>query len=376
MKLRYFAVAAALLATVFSANAQDEKLGNDVWIGINGGILSTTTNHLNAPQPYFGIEVGKWFTPVWGARFGVGGPFQLVDEYSSSYKLPGGQLWKPERQLFGELNIDGIVNLSQAISKNSLPLVDFYLFLGPTMNLASKCTEFTGGIAVDKDGKIYDVVESVSGLKARFGATAGVGLGFNLSKCCNLGVEWRTAVAPSVFGDASAYRKAENTNRLSLRFAYTFGGRLGKEGFAKKHGRVERVEVEKVVEKVVEKEVAKEVIKEVVKKISNPVANYVFFKIGNATLTNSDKVRLDVVAKAIKAGESDVIYTISGFADKGTGSVKYNQALSEKRAKAVYDYLVNAGVNAAQLKTEANGGVDNMFFDDASLSRVTIIGSK
>lgn len=370
MKLRYFAVCAALLATVLSANAQEKKLGNDVWIGVNGGVISTTTTRLNTPQPYVGIEVGKWFTPAWGARLGVAGLSQFYDEQLGSWSVQGQTLWS-KKQNFGELNIDGIFNISQAISKKDLALVDFYLFLGPTMTLATRCTQFTGEV----DNGTF-VVKDANDLVARFGATAGLGLGFNLGRSCNLGLEWRTAVAPSVFGDASAYRKAENTNRLSLRFAYTFGGRLGKEGFAKKYGRVERVEVEKVVEKVVEKEVAKEVIKEVVKKISNPVANYVFFKIGNATLTNSDKVRLDVVAKAIKAGESDVIYTISGFADKGTGSVKYNQTLSEKRAKAVYDYLVNAGVNAVQLKTEANGGVDNMFFDDSSLSRVTIIGSK
>lgn len=371
MKLRYFAVCAAFLATVLSANAQEKKLGNDVWIGVNGGVISTTTTRLNTPQPYVGIEVGKWFTPAWGARIGVAGLSQRYDEQPGSWFVQDKNLWS-KKQTFGELNIDGIFNISQAISKKDLALVDLYLFLGPTMTLATKCSQFTG--EVTNNGTL--VVKEANGLVPRIGATAGLGLGFNLGRSCNLGIEWRTAVAPSVFGDASAYRKAENTNRLSLRFAYTFGGRLGKEGFAKKHGRVERVEVEKVVEKVVEKEVAKEVIKEVVKKISNPVANYVFFKIGNATLTNSDKVRLDVVAKAIKAGESDVIYTISGFADKGTGSVKYNQTLSEKRAKAVYDYLVNAGVNAAQLKTEANGGVDNMFFDDASLSRVTIIGSK
>ena len=366
MKLRYFAVAAALLATVFSANAQDEKLGNDVWIGINGGILSTTTNHLNTPQPYFGIEVGKWFTPVWGARLNVAGPFQFFDEHTGAWQKQGQQQPWSKKQVFGELNVDGIVNLSQAISKKSLPLVDFYLFVGPTMNLASKCTQFTGDQTADG---IY-VVKDVDGLKARFGATAGVGLGFNLSKCCNLGVEWRTGVTPSVFGDASLWRKAENTNRFTLHFAYTFGGRLGKDGFAKKHGRVE----EKVVEVPVEKIVEKEVVKEVVKEVANPAASYVFFKIDKANLTNPDKVRLDALAAAIKAGAKDVVYTISGFADKATGSASYNKALSEKRAKVVYDYLVKAGVNADQLKIEANGGVENMFFNQASLSRVTIIG--
>lgn len=373
MKLRYFAFVAAFVAITFTANAQEKKLGNDVWIGVNGGIISTTTTRLNTPQPYVGIEVGKWLTPAWGARVGVAGLSQYYDEQKGTWQKLDENLWS-KKQNFGELNIDGIFNISQAISKKDLALVDFYIFLGPTMNLAKQCSSFTG--EVTSNGAF--IVKDADNLVARFGATAGLGLGFNLSRSCNLGLEWRTGVAPSIFGDASVKRIAENTNRFTLRFAYTFGGRLGKKGFAKKHGRTERVEVpvEKVVEKVVEKKVVKEVPKEVVKKISNPVANYVFFKIGDATLTKNDKVRLDVVAKAIKDGESDVIYTISGYADKGTGSAKFNQNLSEKRAQVVYDYLVKAGVSADQLKIEANGGVDNMFFDDAALSRVTIVGSK
>ncbi len=367
MKLRYFAIVAAVLATVFSANAE-EKLGNDIWIGVNAGVISTQTTHFNTPAPYVGIELGKWFTPVWGARIDIAGPCQYFDK--NNKVLMNGNDWS-KQQYFGELNVDGILNISQAISKKSLPLVDFYLFLGPTMNIASKCTEFTGSL--DNDGKF--IVEEVPGMKARFGATAGLGLGFNLSKCCNLGLEWRTGVTPSVFGAVSyPGDKAQNTNRFTVRFAYTFGGRLGKDGFAKKHGRVEEKLVEVPVEKIVEKEVIKEVVKEVAKEVANPAASYVFFKIDKANLTNPDKVRLDAVAAAIKAGAKDVVYTISGFADKATGSASYNKTLSEKRAKVVYDYLVKAGVDANQLKVEANGGVDNMFFNQASLSRVTIIG--
>lgn len=369
MKLKYFAVAAALVSCVFTANAQqEEKLGNDVWIGVSGGVISTTTtSKMNKPQPYVSIEVGKWFTPVWGGRVAIAGLSQYYGDEPKSMYVQNVDTWS-KTQYFGELNVDGILNLSQAISKKSLPLVDFYLFLGPTMNLASKCTEFTGVATADAT---Y-VVSEANGLAARFGATAGLGLSFNISKTCALGFEYRTGVTPSIFGDASICRKAENTNRFSLRFAYTFGGRLGKDGFAKKYGRVETVTntVEVPVEKVVTKEVIKEVEKIVTKA---PAGNYVFFQIGKYNITDQDKVRLSEVAKAIKEGAKDVVYTIAGYADKSTGSAKINQKLSENRAKAVYDYLVKEGVNPEQLKTVANGGVDNMFFNQAALSRVAIL---
>ena len=56
-------------------------------------------------------------------------------------------------------------------------VVDFYLFAGPTMNLSSKGTEFTGGMV----GDAYQLAAN-DDVKARFGATAGLGLGFNLKQ--------------------------------------------------------------------------------------------------------------------------------------------------------------------------------------------------
>lgn len=368
MKLRIIAAAVAMAGCIFTANAQ-EKLGNDIWMGVSGGALSTYTDHFNAPQMYFSIEAGKYFTPVWGGRIAVGGPFQMFDANNKgSWAVQNSKNWG-KKQVFGELSLDGIVNLSQAFSKKSLPLVDFYLFAGPTATLSTVCTQFTG--ARTADGTL--IVEENNDLKARVGVTSGAGLGFNLSKFVNLGLEYRYALAPSVFGDASRFRKAESTNRLTLRLAYTFGGRLGKEGFANKHGRVETVTVP--VEKIVEKEVVKEIVKEVEKKVEvvSPAGNFVFFELGKANLKDSDKVRLNELAKAISAGDRNTVYKVCGYADKGTGSAKTNQRLSEKRAKAVYDYLVSQGVDPAQLQVVANGGVDNMFFNKAYLSRVAIV---
>lgn len=374
MKLKYFAIAAALVSCVFTANAQqEEKLGNDIWLGVNGGVISTTVSDMKKAQPYISIEVGKWFTPVWGGRVAVGGLSQYYGGEDNSFLIETVDKWS-SKQYFGELNLDGILNLTQAISKKSLPLVDFYLFVGPTMNLASRCTKFTGNTAlVPKTNEKLYIVESASGIVPRFGVTGGAGLSFNLSKTCALGIEYRTGVTPSIFGDASTCRSAENTNRFSIRFAYTFGRRLGKDGFAKKYGSTETVTntVEVPVEKVVTKEVIKEVEKVVTK--ASPVGNYVFFTIGKYNITDQDKVRLSEVAKAIKEGSKDVVYTIAGYADKATGSAKVNQKLSEKRAQTVYDYLVKEGVDADQLKIVANGGVDNMFFDQAALSRVAIV---
>lgn len=46
--------------------------------------------------------------------------------------------------------------------------------------------------------------------------------------------------------------------------------------------------------------------------------------------------------------------SIDGYCDE-RGTVEYNLALGERRAKAVYDYLVSMGVSSARLKTVSYG---------------------
>ena len=99
-----------------------------------------------------------------------------------------------------------------------------------------------------------------------------------------------------------------------------------------------------------------------------------FFSKGKADLTQADKARLNLFAEGIKGVESN--FTIDGYADKATGSAKTNQSLSEKRAKAVMDYLVSQGVPASKLSINANGGVDPIFFNNDVLSRTVIIRTK
>lgn len=369
MKLKVFALSIAMVACVFSASAQEEKLGSDYFIGVGGGIHSVYTNHFNTISGYVDIQAGKYFTPLWGARAVLAGPFQRYDKMNqNTWAVSGKENWE-KKQLFGEINFDGIINMSHLFSKASIPVVDFLIFAGPTVNLASKCSEFTG----DRTADGQYVVAEAKGLKARWGATAGFGLYVNCNKYIAIGVEGRTGVTPSVFGDASVSRKCENTNRLTLNLVYTIGGKLGKEGFAKKYGRVEKVVEQVEVPVEVVKEVQVEKVVEKVVEVANPAATSVFFQLGKANLTDKDKVRLSQFAEAIKAGSKDMVYKISGYADKATGSAKINQSLSEKRAQVVYDFLVSEGVNPSQLEKVANGGVDPLFYNNNTLSRVAII---
>lgn len=109
----------------------------------------------------------------------------------------------------------------------------------------------------------------------------------------------------------------------------------------------------------------------IVKRIA--AANLVTFQINKSTLSNEARANLGMLAEIIKEGDKNTVYSITGYADKGTGSVDLNTELSKARAQAVYDCLVNEfGVNKYQLRMDYKGGVDNMFYDDPRLSRAVI----
>ena len=102
-------------------------------------------------------------------------------------------------------------------------------------------------------------------------------------------------------------------------------------------------------------------------------ANFVIFKIDTWDLTNEARVQLSLFAETIKKADPNVVYVITGYADKGTGSVERNIILSKNRARVVYECLVNEfGVPKKQLRVDHKGGVDNMFYNDPRLSRAVI----
>ena len=381
MKLKALALSIALAAGMFAANAQTAYKGNDTFIGIGGGIISTYNGGFNTPAPYANIMVGRYITPVWGVRGVIGGPFQTLDAKvkGNGFDMTADNVRGYNKQLFGEIALDGMVNFSN-IFADDLARFDVYGFVGPTVNLSKENTVFDN---VAKYQNVLPVKES-DDLKVRFGASAGLGLGYNFTNAFELALEGRYGIAPSIFGDASQFRKAEGTGRVTLNAIWTIGGKHGKfaraAAAAAAAGYLSKEAADALAReyankhpKVVEKVVEKEVIKEVEKYINNeiPASTAVFFDINKATLTQKDKARLQVYAESMK--NADATFTVAGYADKATGTPKINQTLSEKRAKAVYDYLISLGIPASKMTTQANGGVDPIFFNNDVLSRTVII---
>lgn len=100
--------------------------------------------------------------------------------------------------------------------------------------------------------------------------------------------------------------------------------------------------------------------------------NVIFFKIDTWDITDKSRANLSFLANAIKSTQG--IYTVTGYADKGTGTPEWNHELSKKRAEAAYKCLTEEfGVPADRLKIDYKGGVDDMFYNDPRCSRCVIV---
>ena len=88
-------------------------------------------------------------------------------------------------------------------------------------------------------------------------------------------------------------------------------------------------------------------------------ASSVFFSINSSKIVSKkDLINIEAVASAAKNANCKVVVT--GSADSKTGSSAYNQKLSEARAQAVADELVNLGVSRDKIEVRAVGGINDV----------------
>ena len=82
---------------------------------------------------------------------------------------------------------------------------------------------------------------------------------------------------------------------------------------------------------------------------------------------------IDFYVKTVMQENPDRVFTVTGSADKETGSASRNQTLSEERANNVVDVLVNKyGIDRDKIIVRCVGDRENRF-DTPELNRAVII---
>lgn len=313
-------------------------------------------------SPALDIGFGKWFTPGIGVRFMYSGLTIKGATQNGSHstgKVYDASQWLDE-QKFDFMNIHGDVlfnasNLLCGYNEKRFWSVTPYVGLGWILTWETP--------------------------RARnFNASIGLINSFRLSSAFDLNMDVRGTATKDEF---DGERKEEGLLSVTVGVTYKFPRRTWGRSTVKtitfsdeelrlmreqlkamndENNRLKNELVEtsnKVTERVVETNI-----------LSAPYL--VTFQISRYALSNEARVNIGFQAKIMKENKN-AVYTIIGYADKGTGTKEFNQFLSKSRAEAVYNCLVNEfGVPASQLKITYEGGVDNMFYDDPRVSRAVI----
>ena len=277
--------------------------------------------------PALDIAVGKWFTPGIGLRVAYNGlqAKGAAPSASTLYTKGGTYSNGYYKQKWNMANFHGDVlfNLSNMFcGYNEDRLYSFIPYVG-------------AGVALSWSEPHQQ----------NLGINAGLINRFRVSDAWDINLELRGLLMKDAFGGTSKEGMAGVTVGVTYKFK--------KRGFNAVRNKKPEV---------------------IVKKEGGFVPRLVVvFNIGKSNISKREYMNIEAMAKGIKANPEKT-FTVTGYADKGTGSAEYNMKLSKKRAEAVRDLMVNEfGVPASQLKVDYKGGVGNMFYDDAKLSRVAIV---
>ena len=316
--------------------------------------------------PAVDVAIGKWFTPGIGVRFAYSGlsvkGATQTGIHSTGEEVPGkggyGYWLTKQKFNFFNFHLDAMFNVSNLLfgyNPNRVYSLSPYVGLGVMKtNDTPKATEIAGHFGLLNSFRLCDALD--------------------------LNLDIRGTLVSDAFDGENSGRGGEGMLTATVGLTYKFKKRGWDK--AKTVVRIDNRAINALRQQLADAEAEndrlkralaegnREKAKEIVTKAS---ANLVTFQIGKATLSNEARANLGMMAEAIKSGDKSVVYTITGYADAGTGSKRINERLSKRRAEAVFNCLVKEfGVSESQLRVDHKGGVDNMFYDDPRLSRAVI----
>ncbi len=362
---------ASLLGFSFNAGAQENgnrdengkvvrgpyetnRFGDNWFVGVGAGANSIVNKHSDFSFGGLALEgyVGKWLTPSVGARVGYKGiqnNLNLKDGYYSAAGFDADDN-------FGQhyFHADAMWNISNAFSgykeTRFWDLIP-YVSTGLVYSKKDDFEDYTWGLGAGllndfRLGNRVDLYLDLSGVvvpdagyavagdgKKALLPSVTAGLVFNLGRT---NFDRHSSVAPLV---APVPFTVDQYNALKDRVAA-----LEKENAALKN-EIERLKNQAPDTVYVQNDAVES-------------DSYTFFDLGSAVLSDREKMHLDFYANAVKDNLDGKTITVTGSADKATGSSATNQKLAEKRANAVKDYLVKKGVASDKIEVVALGGID------------------
>ena len=375
MKIKNILLSGVMAMGCLVANAQDapktEYVFNPHWyvqgqIGAQYTLGEVKFGDLISPNIQLGV--GRQFTPIWGARFSInawqskGG----INEYSLTDGAKVGKEkydWKYISPM-----IDGTLNLSNALcGYNPTRTVSVGLLAGIGLNVGFSNDDAVAlaATAGNHNHGSENLTYAWDGTKVRFVGRVGANVDFCIDDAWSIGIEANA----NVLSDNYNSKKAGNCDwyfNALVGVRYNIGKTYSTRTITPP------APVEKIVERIVEKIVevpAKTTDSQFMKKATS-IRREVFFTIGKNVINAEGYKKLDEVAAYMKECPEATV-TVTGYADRGTGSAKINDRIAARRANVVEAELIKRGVARDRIIKSSKGSRVQPF-NDNDMNRVTI----
>ena len=332
------------------------------YLGAKGGISLTAgeTHANNLLSPRAALDLGYQFTPVFGLRAqasaweGKG----ALPQYEDLYKYN-----------FGQLNLDGIFDLCNLFGKYKYNrLFNPYVFVGLGLN-----TRFNNDEAqavkphFPEKNWLWD--NPVLSFTGRFGLGTDIrltdGLALTLELADNVlsdhfnskvGDAWTlfggvvdfdyqlTALAGLKFSFGAAKRRAAAlaaAEKAAAEAAAAAAAKAAADKAAAEKAAAERAAAEKAAA-------------EAARAKARACVENVYFTINKYNINPSEVAKIEHIIAVMKQYPEAVV-SITGYADKATGTAKRNLFLSEQRAAVVCQCLLDAGISQDRITTNYYG---------------------
>lgn len=357
----------ALTASVMVAGAQEKKSEfRPHWsMQVQGGVGHTVgeTSFGDLLSPAAAIYGGYNFCPVFGLRAGISG-WQAKGFIASTTAASQSQLDYKWNYLQG--NVDAIFDICNIFAGfRAGRLFNPYLLAG-----------VGGNYSFGQDDKVKNNVARFEDpdfvwTDSKFFAAGrlGAGIDIRLSNVVYFNVEANTNILPNKFNCKSS-DNVDWQNNLLVGLTFKFGGNSKKaaapavvpvDRSAENAAKAAKEAAESAAPAKVADETAKAAPAETAKAPRfEPISDNIFFSIGKYSISASEQAKIEALAAKMKANAPANI-VISGYADKGTGSSARNMFLSEKRAQAVKDALIKAGIAEKDIDIKFYGSDVNPF---------------
>lgn len=355
-----FAVSAQEITSATDVAVAEELEFNPHWfmqLQVGGGYTIGEADFKDLISPAAAINVGYKFSPLFGLRAG-----------GSGWQAKGGWVNPKTDYKFNYLqgNIDAMLSLTNLFcGYNPTRVLDFYGFLGVGGALG-----FHNKEANDLAAHGYDFQKLWSGKRFFIAGRGGLGLDINVSKSVAINLEANANLLPDRFNSKNGKNSDWQFNGL-VGVTISFGKTKAKP--------VEVVETVTVVEEPAPAPVQPAPEPEpapapVVEKKPVTLTEDIFFTINSSKISAAESAKIEELISFMKENP-DTKVTVTGYADKDTGTSTYNMKLSKFRAQSVADALRKGGIDSLRITVDAEGDTEQPFAEN-NKNRVAIAIAK